>query len=107
LTDLRGLQLVVSTVDCEGTPAVCVAQSAGGRISGRGVTIAQLADLLSKEVKTPVVDRTALHGRFDIDLSWARERAPAAIFAAVREQLGLTLEPTTAPIEVVVIEGRR
>jgi uncharacterized protein (TIGR03435 family) len=88
-------------------PVSCSRPAAGGRISGRSVTIAQLADLLSKEVKTPVVDRTGLNGRFDIDLSWAPERAPTAIFAAVREQLGLTLEPTTASIEVVVIEGGR
>jgi uncharacterized protein (TIGR03435 family) len=102
-------RLIASSIDCSALNnlAACTPQSAGGHISGRGVTTAQLADLLSKAVKMPVIDRTALSGRFAIDLTWAPERAPGSIFAAVRDQLGLTLEPTTAPIEVVVIESAR
>jgi uncharacterized protein (TIGR03435 family) len=54
-----------------------------------------------------VVDRTNLPGIFDIDLTWAVDSAAAdnapSIFTAVQEQLGLKLEPTRAPVDVVVI----
>ena len=74
-------------------------------ISGRGVTLAQLADLLSREMKRPVVDRTTLSGRFDLDLTIAPDRHAASIVAALRDQLGLTLEPATAPVEITVIDS--
>ena len=59
-----------------------------------------------------VVDRTGLAGKFDWDLQWSPEglataAAPAAglsLFTALREQLGLKLEPTREPVDVLVIE---
>ncbi|MNC90695.1 hypothetical protein D3C83_68250 [compost metagenome] len=62
-----------------------------------------------------VVDRTSLEGPFDFHLTYAAAAArgggPAlpedrpSIFTAVQEQLGLKLEPATAPVEVLVIDG--
>jgi uncharacterized protein (TIGR03435 family) len=52
-----------------------------------------------------------LTGRFDIDFRSAPFRAPGApgvdlpsVFTAVQEQLGLKLEPITAPQSVLVID---
>ena len=80
------------------------AASTPGTISGRGVTLAQLADLLSREMKRPVVTPT-LSGRFDLDLTVTPDRHAASIAAALRDQLGLTLEPATAPVEITVIDS--
>jgi len=58
-----------------------------------------------------VIDQTGLQGNFDIDLKWTPESAsdPAAdtpsIFTALREQLGLKLEPSKGPVEVLVIDS--
>jgi uncharacterized protein (TIGR03435 family) len=56
-----------------------------------------------------VIDRTNLQGLFDIDLTWAVDATAAdnapSIFTAVQEQLGLKLEPTRAPVDVLVIES--
>lgn len=72
----------------------------------------------------PIVDRTGLTGSFDYTLEWkpdpaqarstgdaARAVAAAAtpgerpsIFTALQEQLGLRLQPTRAPLEVLVID---
>ena len=97
-----------SRVDCDSpaSPAgSCVLESTPGAISGRGVTLVQLADLLARELKRPVVERTTLSGRFDLELTVAPDRNAASIVAALRDQLGLTLEPSTAPVEVTVIES--
>ena len=66
-----------------------------------------------------VVDRTGLTGDFDVDLHWTpeafrlsggREGFPPvdpnipSIFDAVREQLGLKLESTDGPVDVLVID---
>jgi uncharacterized protein (TIGR03435 family) len=55
-----------------------------------------------------VIDQTRLQGHFDIDLTWAVDTSASAdapsIFTAVQEQLGLKLEPTRAPLEVLVID---
>jgi uncharacterized protein (TIGR03435 family) len=62
-----------------------------------------------------VLDETGLTGRFDIDLTWdptfelppdqrVSSDAPS-IFTAVREQLGLRLEPAKAYRPVLVIDS--
>jgi uncharacterized protein (TIGR03435 family) len=67
-----------------------------------------------------VIDQTGLQGNFDIDLKWTPE-APAlpfadrtasetaddrpSIFTALREQLGLKLEPSKGPVDVLVIDS--
>jgi uncharacterized protein (TIGR03435 family) len=73
------------------------------------------AELFSASLDRPVVDRSGLSGQFDIDLKWTNEvpAIPGAgtaddrvtLFTALREQLGLKLEPIKAPIDVIVVEG--
>ena len=81
-----------------------------GVIRGAGITIDMLARELSL-VGRVVLDRTGLEGRFDVDLKWTPDdgRAPAisdvSVFTALQEQLGLKLESTKAPIDVLVIDS--
>jgi uncharacterized protein (TIGR03435 family) len=60
----------------------------------------QLALVLSNRVNRRVRDRTGLAGRFELDLTW---EGPS-IFAALQEQLGLTLEAATGAVDVLVID---
>jgi uncharacterized protein (TIGR03435 family) len=90
----------------------CGFKLGNGALSGRGATMARLASELSF-VGRQVVDRTSLMGSFDVDLEWAPDASGAAlspdtgasIFTALQEQLGLKLEPSTAPLEIVVIDS--
>ena len=67
------------------------------------------------------MDRTGLIGTFDIDLKWTPDNpftdrtqsaAPTTsvdgneppLFTAIQEQLGLTLERTKGPVDVLVID---
>jgi uncharacterized protein (TIGR03435 family) len=71
------------------------------------MTIADLAEIaLSRYVNRPVIDRTDLKGPFQWSVKWAAETNPdgISIFTAVQEQLGLKLESTTGPAEVVVVD---
>jgi uncharacterized protein (TIGR03435 family) len=70
---------------------------------------------LGRAVGTLVVDRTGLTGQYNIDLEWAEPNTIGAgqaaaidrpsVFTAVREQLGLKLEPRTESMEVLVIDS--
>jgi len=77
--------------------------------------ISTLVRLLETELGT-VVDRTGLTGKYDADLSSPgvgpgpkpATRAPGdPLFAAVREQLGLKLEPTMVDLQVVKVVAVR
>jgi uncharacterized protein (TIGR03435 family) len=81
-------------------------------------TIQNLSVSLQSLVGRPVVDRTGLSGTFDMGLQWTSGVvAPAAggtaappddgpsLFTALQEQLGLKLESTRAPFEVLVIDS--
>src|SRR5262249_29862141 len=103
------------------TPPYGVAYGAG-HLSANGLMISQLANVLSPYVDRPVIDRTGLSGGFDVTLTWTPspgestgpgedERAPLhptsdgpSIFTAIQEQLGLKLESTNGPVDVLVID---
>jgi uncharacterized protein (TIGR03435 family) len=77
--------------------------------------IATLVRLLETEVGT-IVDRTGLTGKYDADLSSPgvgpgakpATRAPDdQLFNALREQLGLKLEPATIDLQVVSVAAAR
>jgi uncharacterized protein (TIGR03435 family) len=92
------------------------AASAMVRFRGKGeldVTASSLDSLpmfLTRELDRPLIDKTGLTGKYDFTLKFAPGRsAPsdsdaASIFTAVQEQLGLKLEPTKAPLDVLVID---
>jgi uncharacterized protein (TIGR03435 family) len=59
----------------------------------------------------PVVDETGLPGRYDFILKWTPDNLPTnepgaapGIFTAVQEELGLKLEATKGPADVLVID---
>ena len=88
----------------------------GAHWSLREITLAGLAERLTDPLGRPVLDRTGLEGAFDIDLTYSPDNpsidtsgAPnaPALMAAVREQLGLRLESSRAPVEVLVIDQIR
>ena len=104
-----------------------------GGIAGSAMTIAQLINVISGQLGRPVVDKTELKGFYDVRLQFAPESAPGggplgfagpggpgappaappgasdpsgpSIFTAVQEQLGLRLESTKGPVEVIVIDS--
>jgi bla regulator protein BlaR1 len=73
--------------------------------AGHGVSMQQLATLLSRELGTTVVDKTGLAGNYAFDLHWSGAKDDVAnLISAVQEQLGLKLESQTSPTEVLVID---
>jgi uncharacterized protein (TIGR03435 family) len=88
--------------------------TAPGVAGAHAAPISLLTLLLSGMVQRLVVDRTGLTGTYDYELHWtpeataASEVSPASdnpsIFTAVEEQLGLKLQSTKAPVDVLVID---
>ena len=84
----------------------------GGRIISGGQPLTRVISALSMAVSRGVVDRTGLQGPFDVELEWSSDVNASAtagntpsIFTALQEQLGLRLEPSRGPVEVLVIES--
>ena len=102
-----------------------------GELTGQGIALSFLASMLSRQLGRAVLDQTGLKGNYDFTLKWTPEQgqgmmmggpaggpgggpppdgAPApdasgpSIFTALQEQLGLRLEATKAPAEVLVID---
>jgi len=83
-----------------------IASAEGGKVVGQGVPIARLVEELSSSyyLHRTVLDKTGLTDKYDFTLQWTPEENQAAILAAVQEQLGLRLDPQTAPVEVLVLD---
>jgi uncharacterized protein (TIGR03435 family) len=121
----RGGRVAVPPPPAANEPVVCQM-----RVSGRGstaltyragnITMAALAGALRTYVGREVVDRTGLAGEFDFDLQFSAPPtagaldagipvAPldeaASVFTALQEQLGLKLESTRGPVEMMVIDS--
>jgi bla regulator protein BlaR1 len=76
------------------------------------VPVSDLAVVLSAKLGRPVVDKTALSGRYDIALQWSPDDAPPSenpnapppLLTALKEQLGLRVKPANDPVQVFVID---
>ena len=95
---------------------ICSIMGSAGRFRMGGLNSAVMAQVLGQLSGRYVVDRTGLTGAWDFDLMFAPEgrggpNTPASdpdtpsLFTAVQEQLGLKLESTKAPVEVLVIDS--
>lgn len=101
------------------------------QINAAGLSVRELADRLSGEPEIGdriVLDQTGLTGKYDIALKWVPDQSPAGMvqgpdggkpaadnspppessgpsfFTAIQEQLGLKLEATKGPVEIIVID---
>ena len=84
----------------------------------RSILVGRLAYALTLTLSRVVVDRTELSGHFDADAQfnpdglsgWATPPPGSAnsdvpsLFGALQEELGLTLESTRGPVDVLVID---
>jgi uncharacterized protein (TIGR03435 family) len=77
----------------------------------------------SRVLDRPVVNQTSLEGRYDFTLQWTPDEtqfggqgaraqaaaegaeAPPDLFTAMQQQLGLKMEATKAPADVLVIDS--
>ena len=111
----NGPKLQVSTKPGSGT------SSGKGLFTAEGMTLAEISQSLTQELATElgrvVIDKTGIAGRYDVTLKWTpdADRTPAdngtedtstgpSIFTALQEQLGLKLESTKGPVQVLVID---
>jgi len=94
--------------------------SIGGVLKGGAMTMTELTGLFSRWLDRTVLDRTGLTGAFEVELGFSPEGLPGLptpppgverpptdnppIFTAVEEQLGLKLESTIGPVDVLVID---
>jgi uncharacterized protein (TIGR03435 family) len=107
-----------------GAARVSMMPSAIGIVGGK-VPMSEFVGTLKMVLGRPVVDRTAITELFDLDLRFARDQVvsgipqmmgppgeaapadaatPPSILTAIQEQLGLRLESTKGPVEVLVID---
>ena len=86
-----------------------------GHIVARNASMDRFAEILSRQMDRPVVNRTGLDGVFNINLQWTPDsrsarpddiaaNQPPTIFTAIQEQLGLRLRAQKVPVEVIVID---
>jgi bla regulator protein blaR1 len=78
-------------------------------IGAQGIPLDDFAQQLSRQLGTPVVNKTGLQGRYDFNLHWnggngGSNGSEPSLVDAVQEQLGLKLERQKAPMQVLVID---
>jgi uncharacterized protein (TIGR03435 family) len=91
----------------------------GTKLEGNAIPIAALVSILADIAKRPIINKTGLSGLYDFKLEWSldsglaadqngQSTAPAtssgpSFTTAIQEQLGLKLESSKGPMEVLVI----
>jgi uncharacterized protein (TIGR03435 family) len=71
-------------------------------------TMASLASHLEGQTGRIIKDNTGLKGAYDYKLEWSNDQAEdsslPSLFTALQEQLGLRLDSTKGPVEMIVID---
>jgi uncharacterized protein (TIGR03435 family) len=92
--------------------------TAGARIQGGKVAMPELVRMLSRVLGRSVIDRTQVTGLFDLQLDFLTDETTPnmpppppdssmsgpSISQALRQQLGLQLESTKGPVDVMVVD---
>ena len=108
-----GRPLPITAIITSRCPLIAFRTTSGSHWSLREITMAGFAQRLIEPLGRPVLDQTGLTGAFDVDLTFLPDNpavdaanAPnvPSLTSALREQLGLRLESTRAPVEVLVID---
>ncbi|MBB5060922.1 uncharacterized protein (TIGR03435 family) [Granulicella aggregans] len=90
-----------------------VLQNRHGYTERQDCVVGSLEGLLQGDTGRSVIDKTGLTGHYDFELRWRPESTSPTtaidenapfIFNALQEQLGLKLEPSTAPLKVLVVD---
>lgn len=89
----------------DGKPRRCEFDVRFGNVHGHGMPMELLTTTLAGFTGRIVIDRTGVTGPVDFDLTWTPPDAGGiSVFTAIEEQLGLKLEPTRAPVGIMVID---
>ena len=94
-----------------------------GTLTGQALSMADFVRALSDQLGRPVLDKTGLTGRYDLNLQWTPDDSqlpmfkatgtPSAsqsaasgssLFTTMQDQLGLKLESQDSPVEILVID---
>ena len=95
-----------------------------GRITAGSMALSNFTQMLGSMLNRPIYDRTKLTGNFDIELEYTPDQMPQippgvtlppgltlpspdgpSLNTALQEQLGLKLEATRGPVDVLVIDS--
>jgi uncharacterized protein (TIGR03435 family) len=77
-------------------------------VIGQKLTAAALARFLSGQIGRMIVDQSGLTGKYDFTLKWAPDMGDTtgpSLFTALQDQLGLKLDSSKGPVEVVVVDS--
>ncbi len=118
--DKSGSKLKPSDGDPKGLPGLFF--GGVGMLRANNAMISDFTSLMQSAVlDRPVVDRTGLTGRYDFTLKWTPDEAqlaqmgmkapateaadaPPNLFTALPEELGLRMESTRTPVDVLVVD---
>ncbi|HVW08528.1 MAG TPA: TIGR03435 family protein [Bryobacteraceae bacterium] len=109
------------SADGKDQPRLGVSIGSGkGKLTATKTTMASFADSLGHQVDRVVVDNTGLKGEYDFTVEWSPDNHEGSIvsaveekvgltglsvFEALQEQLGLKLESSKGPVQVIVIDS--
>lgn len=102
----------VDTNERKGTIASGKVSVTKNEFTANDAAMLTLSSFLAETLDRTVIDKTGLTGRYNLQVKWTPDDAPASdsgnappsIFTALQEQLGLRLQSGKGPVETLVVD---
>ena len=106
-------QSTADAAEAQAPSGIDSVRAGAGQFDATDAKLPILLSFLEETLETTIIDKTGLHGNYDLRLRWtpdndaepSSDSVAPSLFTALQDQLGLKLRPSKGPVQTLVVDS--